>query len=155
MGKKASSYSGIGELGRLRTGVRSPCANICAFCSTRGSSLCEIESATFSATLLKVSIKRASFWPRSFCSRRLLVVARLSSNLLCEVIVGQIIPFVSGHHLPRFFLAAFAPCFPSAVRVCSGKWPIVLLFFAVAAAFLMFAFAAVCCFSVGMDKGFH
>jgi hypothetical protein len=56
-------------------------------------------------------------------------------------------------HLPLFLRVAFAPSFPSAVRVCFGKWAIVFRFFAAAAAFLIFAFAAVRCFSVAMRMG--
>ncbi len=53
----------------------------------------------------------------------------------------------------RFFLAAFAPSLPSAVRVFFGRWAIVFFFFAAAAAFLIFPFAAVRCFCVLMGEG--
>jgi hypothetical protein len=48
-----------------------------------------------------------------------------------------------GFYRDRF--AAFAPSFPKAVRVDLGRWAIVRLRFAAAAAFLMLRFAAVFC----------
>jgi hypothetical protein len=46
------------------------------------------------------------------------------------------------------FLAASAPFLPNAVRVFAGKWEMVFLDFATAAAFLIFFLAAARCFSV-------
>jgi hypothetical protein len=50
----------------------------------------------------------------------------------------------------RFRRAAFAPSFPSAVRVFLGRFATVRFRFAVAAAFLIFLRAAVFCFVVAI-----
>lgn len=51
----------------------------------------------------------------------------------------------------RFLAAAYAPSFPSAVRVALGRWATVFFLFAAAAAFLMFLRATDFCFSLICD----
>ena len=51
-----------------------------------------------------------------------------------------------------FCFATFAACFPSAVRVRFGKWAMVRLRFAAAAAFLILRRAAARCFELAMMR---
>src|SRR5439155_11690551 len=73
----------------------------------------------------------------------------------CVVAAGRsvLLETEAGFHLPR--RAAFAPSFPSAVRVFFGRCAIVLARFAARAAFLIFFFAAMRCFLLVIAKIFR